>query len=189
MKILKATTASLMLAALPLAAQSEDLSYSFVSLDYVETEIDGIGPNADGFAARGSVGFAERFFAFAEYADQSVVNLDIQQIAVGFGGHYGLTDNLDLVGRAGWVRLEFSSGGLNADDDGYLVSAGLRTRIAEQVELEGSVIQTDFGGGGSGDTAFDVAGRYHFNTNFSLSAEYRHSDDASVILAGVRFNF
>ena len=60
MKILKAVTASLMLAALPLASHAEDMSYSNIDLGYVNTDIDGIGPSFDGFGARGSVGFALR---------------------------------------------------------------------------------------------------------------------------------
>ena len=193
MKFLKAMTASLMLAALPLAAHAEDMSYSFVDLGYVETEIDGVGPKADGFALRGSIGFAEHYFAFAEYVDQSIsifgVGVDIEQYSVGLGGHYGLSDNLDLVGRAGWVKAEGSGGGFSVSDDGYLVSAGLRGRIGENVELEGSVIHTDFGGSSSGDTAVAVGGRYHFNKNFAVGAEYQTGDDSSTILAGVRFSF
>lgn len=101
MRFLKAMTAGLMLAALPLASHAEDMSYSFVDLGWIQTDIDGFGPKADGFALRGSVGFAENFFAFAEYADQSIsifgVGVDIEQYAVGLGGHYGLSDNLDIV--------------------------------------------------------------------------------------------
>ena len=189
MKILKAMTASLMLAALPLASHAEEMSYSFIDLGYVETEIDGVGPTADGFALRGSVGFAEHYFAFAEFSDQSVAGFDVEQTAVGLGGHYGLSETLDLVGRAGWVTADVSGFGLGLDDDGYLVSAGLRGRIGENVELEGSVIHTDFGGTDGDDTAFAVGGRYHFNKTFAVGAEYQQSDDVSSILAGVRISF
>ena len=189
MQILKAMIATLMLAALPLASHAEDMSYSFVDLGYVETDIDGVGPTADGFALRGSVGFAERYFAFAEYADQSVAGINVEQTAVGLGGHYGLADNLDLVGRAAWVQGKASGFGQSFDDDGYLVSAGLRAQVGDYVELEGSVIYTDFGGSGGEDTSVAVGGRYHFNKTFAVGAEYQHSNDASTILAGVRLSF
>lgn len=189
MQILKAMTATLMLAALPLAAHTEDMSYSYVDLGYVETEIDGVGPKADGFAVRGSVGFLENYFVFAEYTDQSVGGIDIEQSAVGLGGHYGLTDTLDLVGRAGWVQAEASGFGLAVDDDGWLASLGLRGQVGEYVELEGSVIHTDFGGNNGDDTAFAVGGRYHFNKTFAVGAEYQEGDDVSTILVGVRLSF
>jgi len=189
MKILTAMTACLPLAAMPLLAHAEDMSYSYVDLGYIETEFDGLGPEADGFALRGSVGFAENFFIFADYADQSVVGVDIEQYDVGLGGHYGLTDNLDLVGRVGWAKFEVSGGGLSFDDDGYLASVGLRGQVGEHVELEGSVIHTDFGGSSSSDTGFAAGGRYHFNKNIAVGAEFQSSDDADSILAGVRISF
>jgi len=189
MKFLKATIASSVLAAMPLASHAEAMSYSYVDLGYVETDIDGVGPTADGFALRGSVGFAEHYFAFAEYSTQSISGFDIDLTTVGLGGHYGLSDNLDLVGRAGWVRADASGFGANVDDDGYMLSAGLRGKAGDSVELEASVIHTDLGGPDGNDTAFAVGGRYFFTSNFAIGAEYQQGDDASTILLGVRFAF
>jgi hypothetical protein len=188
MKFLNAMTAGLMLAGLPLASHAKDMSYSFVDLGYIETDIDGVGPTADGFALRGSVGFAEHYFAFTDYSNQSLSGVDFDQIAVGLGGHYGLSDSMDLVGRAGWFKVD-ASGGLGVDDDGYLLSAGVRGQIGENVELEGSVIYTDLGGSGGASTALAVGGRYYFTRNFAVGAEYQHSDDSSTILLGGRYSF
>jgi hypothetical protein len=113
MKLVKAMFGGLMLAAAPLAALADDMSYSYVDLAYVETDIDQ-GPTADGFALRGSVGFAENWFAFGEYADQSVSGVDLTQYAVGIGGHYGLAESLDLVGRVGWAKVEIDAGFVDA---------------------------------------------------------------------------
>ncbi len=184
MKFLKAMIASSVLAAIPLASHADAMSYSFVDLGYVETDIDGVGPTADGFALRGSVGFAEHYFAFAEYSSQSISGFDIDLTTVGLGGHYGLSDNLDLVGRAGWFRADASGFGANVDDDGYMLSAGLRGKAGDSVELEASVIHTDLGG-----PAFAVGGRYFFTSNFAIGAEYQQGDAASTILLGVRFAF
>jgi hypothetical protein len=188
MKLGKIVLGSLMLAATPLAAMADDMSYSYVDLAYVETDIDN-APTADGFALRGSVGFAENWLAFAEYSDQSVQGIDITQYAVGLGGHYGLTDNLDLVGRLGYVKAEIDAGGgLNADDDGYLLDLGLRGRVGDAVELEGGARYTDFSDGGD-DTALFVGGRFHFNKTWAVGAEYQRGDDVSSILAYVRASF
>jgi hypothetical protein len=188
MKLVKVTLGGLMLAAAPLAALAEDMSYSFVDLAYIETEVDGVGPSLDGFALRGSVGFAENWFAFAEYAAQSVSGVDLDTIAVGLGGHYALVENLDLVGRIGWTKAEISSGPFDVDDDGYLVDAGLRGRIGDSVELEGGARYTDFSDGGDA-TGLYVGGRFHFNKTWALGAEYQDGDDTSAILAYVRASF
>jgi hypothetical protein len=188
MKLVRGILGGLMLAAAPFAAQAEGMSYSFVDLAYVDTEIDGVGPSLDGFALRGSVGFAENWFAFAEYAAQSVSGVDFDTYAVGLGGHYGLTQTLDLVGRIGWAKAEVSSGPFNVDDDGYLLDAGLRGRVGDAVELEGGARYTDFSDGGDA-TGLYVGGRFHFNETWALGAEYQDGDDASSILAYVRASF
>jgi len=185
----KVMLGSLMLALAPLAASAEDMSYSFIDPVYVETDIDGVGPSADGFGVRGSAGFAQHYFAFGEYASQSVADIDLDTIAVGIGGHYGLTESLDLVGRLGWTQVDVSApGGLEADDDGYLVDMGLRGRIADSVELEGGLRYTDMSDGGD-DTSYFVGGRYHFNAMWAIGAEYRSGDGSSSMLAGVRISF
>jgi hypothetical protein len=179
----------LLLAAAPLAAMADDMSYSYVDLGYAQTDIDGVGPSADGFGLGGSIGFAQNWFAFAGYSAESVQGIDIDQISVGFGGHYGFTDNLDLVGRVGYIEVNLDAGGgLNADDNGYLLDAGLRGRVGDAVELEGGVQYTDLSDGGD-DTALYVGGRFHFNKTWALGAEYASGDNASSIFAYVRASF
>lgn len=188
MKIGKIVLGSLMLAATPLAAMADDMSYSYVDAAYVETDIDN-APTADGFALRGSVGFAESWFAFFDYGAQSVQGIDIDSYDVGIGNHYGINDRLDLVGRIGYMKVELDAGGgLNADDDGYLVDVGLRGRVTDGVELEGGVHYTDFSDGGD-NTGLYFGGRFHFNKTWAVGAEYQSGDDADSILAYVRASF
>ncbi|HET8692069.1 MAG TPA: outer membrane beta-barrel protein [Steroidobacteraceae bacterium] len=188
MKLGKVVLGSLMLASAPLAAMADDMSYSYVDAAYVETDIDG-APSADGFGLRGSVGFAENWFVFANYSSQSVQGIDLDAYSVGVGGHYSMMPQLDLVGRVGYTKLEVDAGGgFSADDDGYLLDLGLRGLVTEGVELEGGLHYTDFDEGGD-DTGFYFGGRFHFNETWALGAEYQSSDDADTILAYVRASF
>jgi hypothetical protein len=188
MKLVKVMLGSLLLAAAPLAALAEDMSYSYVDLAYVENDIDN-APTADGFGLRGSIGFAENWLAFAEYSATSVQGVDLDTIAVGFGGHYGLAENLDLVGRLGYFEVEVDAGGgLNASDDGYLFDLGLRGRVGDAVELEGGARYTDLSDGGD-DTSLVLGGRFHFNQTWALGAEFQSGDDVETILAYVRASF
>ncbi|MGH8250919.1 MAG: outer membrane beta-barrel protein [Steroidobacteraceae bacterium] len=188
MKIVNAMAGSLLLAALPLVAQAEDMSYSYVDLGYVETDIDNL-PSADGFGLRGSVGFSENWFVFGEYTDQDLAGVDIDQFAVGLGGHYTLTEEMDLVGRVGYVDAEAAVGPFTASVDGFLVSAGLRGQIGDAFELEGRVDHTDLGDDGGDDTSIAIGGRYFFTDQFALGAEYSSSDDANAIFVGLRWSF
>lgn len=193
MKIANAVVASLLLAAAPLAAQAEDMSYSYIDLGWVNTDFDGLGESADGPGVRGSIAFGENFFAFGEYtmqeADVLGVSVDVDQIAVGLGGRLGISDRADLVGRVGYTELDASGAGASADADGYLVSAGIRGQVTDSFELEGHVIHTDLGSDGGDETALAVGGRYFFTKTFAVGAEYRSGDDTDTWMAGVRFSF
>lgn len=188
MKFGKVVLGSLWLAATPLAAMADDMSYSYVDAAYISTDIDN-APTADGFGLRGSVGFAENWFVFADYATQSVQGIDLDSYDVGFGGHYAVNDMLDVVGRLGYLEVKVDAGGgIDASDDGYLLDLGLRGRVTDGVELEGGIHYTDFSDGGD-NTGLYVGGRFHFNKTWALGAEYQSGDDADSILAYVRASF
>jgi len=176
----------LLLAVAPLAAMADGLNYSYVEADYVDLDIDN-APSGDGFAVRGSVGFANNWFAFADYVDASVDVIDIENIAVGIGGHYPINDTLDVVGRIGYTESDLSSGPLSASDDGYLLTAGVRGQMS-QFEMEGHLVYTDLSDGGD-ETAFEFAGRWNFTDMFSAGVAYRIGDDANVLFAGVRLSW
>ena len=189
MKIVNAMVGSLLLAAVPLAAQAEDMSYRYLQLGYLDTEIDGSSENADGFGTRGSFAFANNFFVFTEISKQEVSSIDIDQYAVGLGGHYPLATNLDLVGRIGWAKIEADAGGgFSADDTGYLAGVGVRAKVGENVQLEAGVIHVDYGSG-SDDTGVELAARYHFNRNWAAGLEYQSTGDLSTTMAAVRYSF
>jgi hypothetical protein len=195
MKIVNAMVGSLLLAAVPLAAQAEDMSYSYVEAGYTEADLDSVA-DGDGFAVRGSIGFAENFFAFAEYATFGFpASVDLDQISVGLGGHLGISERVDLVGRVGYTEFDLSVPGLGSDSvDGYLVSAGIRGQVTDAFELEGHAVYTDLGSGAGDSTALVAGGRYLFTENFAVGAEYRTGDDLGgtdldVIYVGVRFTF
>ena len=190
MKLAQAAIGGLLLAAAPLAAMADDTSYSWIEADYVDLDLDFAGaPPGDGLALRGSVGFANNWFAFADYSSLEVDVLDIDLIEAGGGGHYSFAENFDVVGRVGDIQVDVSVPGAgDTDDDGYLVSLGVRGRLGDAVELEGSVMDRDTGGDGGSETEWTVAGRYHFN-RFAVGAEYQMGDDENILYAGVRYSF
>ena len=185
MKFARAAIGGLVLAAAPLAAMAEGLSYSYVEADYVDIDAD--GASGDGFGLRGSVGFLDNLFAFADYTDSSVNVFDLTTIAVGVGGHYPLSESLDATGRIGYTELDLDTAFGSGSDDGYLLSLGLRGQFS-QIELEGNVIYTDYSELG-GDTEFEVAGRWNFTEMFSAGIGYRSGDEVDTFFAGVRLSW
>ncbi len=213
---LKTAMAGLLLATAPFVTHADDMSYRYFQVGYMQADFDldadveaddfiAGDESGDGFATRGSFGFAGNFFVFTEYSRQSFdfdaeigggsiapINIDLQQITVGLGGHYPLSDNLDLVGRAGWsgIRADIDISDFSEDDDdtGFLVGGGLRGRLGENIELEGGVVYQDFGNGAD-DTGGEIMARWYFNKTWALAGEYQDLGDISSFIIGVRASF
>jgi len=168
------------------ASAADHVSYSYIDLNYVNTDLEH-GPSGDGFGARGSVGFAGNFFVFADFTTLDFDEVDTDQYAVGLGGHMEISEVIDLTGRLGYVEADLSAGGDGFDSDGYMASLGVRGRM-DAFELEGQGIYRDFSDGGD-EFALNVAGRYFFSTNFAVGAEYEIGDDAQNFIIGIRFTF
>ena len=176
-------------AALPLTTQADTMDYSLVELGYVDTELDDVDVDGDGFALRGSVAFMEKFFGFAEYQDLGFDRgIDYTAFKVGVGGHLPLNEKIDLVGRFGIVKadLEADRFGLEEDEDGFTLGARVRGEFMPRLELEGGFDYTDVDSGD--DTSAVLEGRYFFVDNFSggLRLEFGDADSIGV---GARMTF
>lgn len=186
LKIASAITASLAL--LPLAAQSQDISYSYVEAAYIETDLDGVSRNADGWALRGSIGITDEVFIFADYGDQSIGPFDFQSYNVGAGYAWPLAERTHLYGKVSYVKAEADGFGLSADDDGYGLGVGVRHLVTDQFELGAAANYVDLSDSGD-DTAFSLGARWHFTPQLSLGAEASFSDDANGYGVGLRWSF
>lgn len=175
-------------ALLPLAAQAQSPSYSYLDLAYVETDIDGFSSNADGFALRGSFELTDSVFMFAGYTDQSIRNIDFETYNVGFGYAWSFAPTMDLYGKLSYVKAEVDGRGFSADDDGYGIDVGIRSFVTDKLELEGVISYVDLSDAGD-DTSFGIGARWYFTPRFAVGAEAVLSDDANSYGIGVRWNF
>jgi hypothetical protein len=179
-------------ALLPFLAQAEGLSYSYVDLAYINTDIDQFDQDVDGFALRGSLEITDQVFLFAGYTDQSTSifdnDLDVQTFGLGVGYAWPIAPSTDLYGKIGYVKTEADYDRFNADDDGYSLGVGLRGRVADQFELEGALNYVDLSDSGD-DTSLGLAGRWFFTEQFALGVEAAFGDDANTYGVGIRWNF
>ena len=180
-------------AAMPLASHAGTMDYSYAELAYVDTELDSddVDVDGDGFELRGSIAFAQNFFAYAGYQDLGFdFGIDATRFDIGAGMHWPLNPKIDLVGRAGIVQTEVEADqfGINADDDGFLLGARLRSAITPQFEVEGGFDYTDLDDSGD-DTSVVLEGRYFFVEQWSGGLKLEFSDDATLIGIGARITF
>ncbi len=174
-------------------APAADLSYSYVDAGWAQSDIDDLNETGDGFFVRGSVGFAENWFASAGYRqvsfDAGGFELDFDLIDVGFGGHMPLSDSVDGVARLSYIDASAEGPfGTSFNDSGYGVSVGVRARPTSQFELEAMLDYTDLDDSGD-DTAGRLGGRFYFTAAFAIGAEVSFSDDQTDFGLYGRFTF
>jgi hypothetical protein len=176
------------------SAHAGDLSYTYAEGGLGQVDMDSID-TGDAYFIGGSLGFADRWFGFAEYStssfDVSGVSADLDEYQIGFGGHFAMTDSVDFVGKLAYVdeSVDASAGGVSAsaDENGYMLSAGVRGHVVEKFDLMGSVDYLDIGD--STDTGLSLRGLYEFTDMFSLGARVGFSDDVTSYGMFARFSF
>lgn len=176
---------------LPFASQAGTMSYTYIELGYVDTELD-VGPtdlDGDGFALRGSLAVHENFFVFAGYEDLGFERgVDSTTFHLGGGVRWPLGSKLDIVGRAAIMKSEIDFGGYDQDDNGFLLGAHLRAEVAPRLELEGGFDYVDLDDQGT-DTVIALEGRYFFLDALAGALALQIADDANTIGINLRFTF
>lgn len=169
--------------AAPLAASAADVSYTYVEGGY--SNIDG---DADGAYVRGSVNFGDSgFYGLGSYSylETDVGNISLRPAELGVGYHYGLSQGVDLIGEAAYVRVDTDFG----DIDGYRGSVGVRGNLASKVEGLAKVNYTD-GDDFDGDFSGTLGAQYKFNNTWGLTGEVEFGrDSTTAYLVGVRASF
>ena len=188
MKRIIAVLAALLLTAPALA---QEISYNFVQLGYQNVEID-VGPgdvDGDGFTLSGSFEIGEQFHVFGGYGSADFGSgVDLNELLLGVGFNTEVANNTDFVASLAFVEAEVDAGGFGSvDDNGYQASIGLRSMVAPQFELAGSINYVDFGD--SDDTSLDAAGWYYFNDNVAGGVGVSFGDDITSYGLAVRVFF
>ena len=171
------------------SAVARDLSYNFVRLDFINTEID-TGPadvDGDGFELLGSVAVGERFHLFGGYQDIGFdFDIDGTQIELGGGYRHGFSRKTDFVATLSYVDLELDSPAGSADEDGLGLSAGVRHLFTDDFEVSSRVNYVDLA---DSDTSLEFRGEYFLFEHWVVGAGLEFGGDVTTWLIGGRFNF
>ena len=176
---------------LPVLASGQELSYDWIELQYVNTEIDtgAFEVDGDGFAIGGSFALTDAFQVIASYSDVGFdLDVDTTSFSVGAGYRYGVGEATDLVASLSYVSGEVESNFGDADDDGFALTAGLRSAVHEQIEVEGGVAYVDLDESGD-ETSLFGEGRYWFSDQFAAGIGVDLGDDATTFTISGRYNF
>ena len=169
-------------AALPFAASAADtLSYNYFEGDYVKTDIS--GPDADGWALKGSWAFHPNFHVFGDFTQQEIdhSNARFDQWRIGAGYNRAIAPGTDLVARVAYQKFDPHHSRL--DLDGYNAEVGLRNAFGEHVEVYAFAGYQDYTRthGVNPDGAFygRLGGQVKLNRNWGINGDLkrdRHGD-------------
>ncbi len=170
-------------------ASAQEFGYNYLQASYGAVSFDDsvIDVDGDGLGISGSYGFHPEFYLAGEYqtADMDFgVDLNILELAVGW--HTPLSDRLDFTAQLGFVNAEVESGFGSADEDGYMVGAGLRGQLTDAVELNGGIDYIDFD---DSETRAYAGFLFSLTEQMTVGAEANFWDDINVYQLNLRFDF
>ena len=194
LETMKRTILASIFGALSLNAFAASPSYDFVKAGYVQADIEDAGDfEPTGFQIQGFKSLNENVYLTGRYGqlgeDVSGVDIDLDYASAGVGYRYGLTQNTDFFGEVTYeyvnidVELDSISG---EDDNGYGITAGIRSMLSEQFELRGAIRYIDIE---DDETAFEIGADYFFTPQFSFGATYVIADDVDLLGVSARYTF
>lgn len=171
---------------------SQEFNYTFIELGYGQGDIEDL--DGDGYQVGGSVAISNNFHLIANHTNQELDDFDVDATAqrLGVGFNTPLADSLDLVLGVSWVNSEIDAGVLgSSDDDGYGLSAGVRTWVADSLELNAGLDYIDLGGEDGDDVAVRAGLMYNLTSNVAigLNGAWTDDPDSAIYALGVRFYF
>ncbi len=191
---MKRTILASIFGALSLNAFAASPSYDFVKAGYVQADIEDAGDfEPTGFQIQGFKSLNENVYLTGRYGqlgeDVSGVDIDLDYASAGVGYRYGLTQNTDLFSEVTYeyVNLDIELDSISGEDDnGYGITAGIRSMLSEQFELRGAIRYIDIE---DDETAFEIGADYFFTPQFSFGATYVIADDVDLLGVSARYTF
>ena len=177
-----------------LAADSP-LSYSNAGIGYMTGDIADV--DFSGFGVYGSYALNDSFFVIGDYTSISsddsfdfgfgVDDIEATQINVGFGFHTPISDATDFVATLSYADAEVEFFDLTEDGNGYIMSAGVRAKPTQEIELQAFLNYADIEDGS--ETGYLLGARYFTMPTLSLGLNYGSSDDFDSFSFDVRVDF
>ncbi len=177
-----------------LAADSP-LSYSNAGIGYMTGDIADV--DFSGFGVYGSYALNDSFFVIGDYTsissddkfeiESDSDDIEATQFSIGLGFHTPISDATDFVATLSYADAEVEFFDLTEDGNGYIMSAGVRAKPTQEIELQAFLNYADIEDGS--ETGYLLGARYFTMPTLSLGLNYGSSDDFDSFSFDVRFDF
>ncbi|MCY3001231.1 MAG: hypothetical protein NTV21_05450 [Planctomycetota bacterium] len=193
-------------AALP-AEKTSLLSYTYLEVGYLSTDVDRFDESTDAVYGRLSIDLVDLVYVFADYAAESIDDVsqggssgdvDSDQYGLGVGVHMNVAPDLDVLGEAAWLYSDLSSRQISNLDDtnnGWTAFGGVRWLVLPWptggLELNGGVRWTDLPTLLSDDKviSWEAGARAHFIEFLSVGLRLQLQEDDRTYAINARLSF
>lgn len=179
--ILKCLTRTLVVIALVAGSKAfaQEIDFNYAELRYLDSELGGV--SGDGIELGGSYRINQDWLVYGSYSDQDF-NSFVELETFEFGAGLILQGYLDfdLIARAALINQEIA----NDDENGVLLSIGVREYIIENLEGRGSLNYVNVD---ASDIFLELGLDYHFHEQFSAGAQVDLGSDDDTFSIGVRW--
>jgi hypothetical protein len=202
-KVYLGIAASACMLLLTQGVDARGFNYTFAEAGYRNVNSDAL--DGDGFRVSFSYGATDYIHVVGDYShlwvddmdNASDVDVKIDEFKLGFGGHYSITDKIDLAGTVTYVDDEYTGDSIpddlgykknmNQSDEGYEATIYGRIQAMKKLEMTPHVIHRDVN---DSDTGFGLGLVYDLNRQFAIRARAtRFSDENTTnLFLGLRLN-
>ncbi|GAB4194542.1 MAG: hypothetical protein Tsb002_26190 [Wenzhouxiangellaceae bacterium] len=181
--------AAALLACAAQAQANDEISYSYIEADALYIFPDGSIDNELGIGLQGSVGIGSTLYLFGEYSYFEPDNIDIENLTLGAGAHFSVTDRTDFLIEAAYEDFEVDTGVASGGLDGFSLATGVRSALSNRFETGFKIGYADLEQ--SQEFFFArVNGLYKVNNLFGINGQVEVTDDGDVTAGlGVRLSF
>ncbi len=169
----------------PLTALADDISYTYVEVDYIRIDPDS-GGSENGWDINGNLSLGDSWYLTGSYGSVDLGGPDFERFSAGLGWHTSISERTDFLVEGSYERAEIGI----FDENGYSAAIGLRSNINEHLELGAKVGYIDFGDDADGFAA-SVNALFKINQTWGVNLAYETDEDIDVdiLSVGVRARF
>ncbi|MFT6896830.1 MAG: opacity protein-like surface antigen [Paraglaciecola sp.] len=157
-------------------------NFNYVEGGYTKLDFDKSNFEPDGVKISGSASVSNNLFLNGSYSDASD-RVDYNQLSLGLGYRVAANSNTDVYGIVSYEEMEIG----NVDDNGYGLTAGVRSFITPNIELDGGLSYVDIDR--NDETFLNLGASYYITKEAAVNVAYRTSDDSDTITFSGRYSF
>lgn len=170
-------------------ASAADFSYGHFDIGFASVDVDDEGESYSGEAI--SLDFAAElgsvFYVTAGFATADVEETSQDTKSLGVGVHAPLGERVDVYAEVAYVSVDVEFDGWSFDDTGSSQTLGLRSKVADRIELGGGITRLSVFD--TSDTGYFVNAFFAAKENVHFGGEISRGDDSTGYGVILRVSF